>query len=238
MDDALTVRNARAGYGGAPVLRGASLRLGRGEIVGLMGPNGAGKTTLLQCVAGLLPLDDGSIELDGQDVRDQSPLDRRLRGLGYVAQERNVFPNLSVLENLQTAFGVAARKGGQLALAEQVKFAFRLFPRLEERRHQQAGLMSGGEQRMVAIAIGLVLQPAVLLLDEPTTGLAPVVVHDLMATIKSLRAASGMSILLVEQNIVSMLRLVDRLYVMKEGHCREFDGDPRAVEQQNIWEYL
>ena len=238
MEDALSVRNVRAGYGEAPVLRGASLRLGRGEIVGLMGPNGAGKTTLLQCVAGLLPLDEGRIELDGQDMRDQRPIDRRLRGLGYVAQERNVFPNLSVLENLQTAFGAAARKGVHLLLAEQVEFAFRLFPRLEERKNQQAGLMSGGEQRMVAIAIGLILKPRILLLDEPTTGLAPVVVHDLMETIKALRASSDISIVLVEQNIVSMLRLVDRLYVMKEGYCKEYEGDPRSVEQQNIWEYL
>ena len=238
MNTALDVRNLDAGYGGAPVLRQASLRLAQGEIVGVMGPNGAGKTTLLQCIAGLLQPTGGSIELDGQDVRDQTPLDRRLRGLGYVAQERNVFPNLSVLENLQTAFGAAARKGVQLALGEQLEFAFRLFPRLEERKHQQAGLMSGGEQRMVAIAIGLILKPRILLLDEPTTGLAPVVVHDLMETIRTLRTSSSISIVLVEQNIVSMLRLVDRLYVMKEGHCKEIEGDPRSVEKQNIWEYL
>jgi branched-chain amino acid transport system ATP-binding protein len=237
-EDVISVDRLCAGYGDAPVLRGASMKLREGEIVGLIGPNGAGKTTLLRVLTGVLAAESGELKVLGRDVTGSSTLQLRLAGLGYVAQERNVFPNLTVRDNLETAYRVAGRNVPGVDLRERLEFIEGLFPRLAERRNQQAGLMSGGEQRMVAIGMGLILKPRALLLDEPTTGLAPVVVHELMRTIRRLRDAQGISIVLVEQNIASMLKVVDRLYVMKDGVCSEFEGNPADVGRQNIWEYL
>jgi branched-chain amino acid transport system ATP-binding protein len=234
----INAEGVRTGYGGAEVLHGASLRLGEGEIVGLIGPNGAGKTSLLRAMAGLMRIDAGRIDVLGQDVSQSSTLDLRVAGLGYVPQERNVFPNLSVRENLETALRVAGTRARHVDIAERLQFVETLFPRLAERRAQHAGLMSGGEQRMVAVGMGLMLKPRVLLLDEPTTGLAPLIVHELMRTIQRFRQTEGISIILVEQNIASLLRVVDRVYVMKDGVCRQFDGEPSDLGRQNIWEYL
>ncbi|TAM04491.1 MAG: ABC transporter ATP-binding protein [Pusillimonas sp.] len=234
----IMVDSVRTGYGDAEVLHGASLQLGKGEIVGLIGPNGVGKTTLLRSIAGLMPIHSGRLRVFGRDVAASSTLELRLSGLGYVPQERNVFPNLSVRENLETAYRVAGKRGASIDIAERIGFVESLFPRLAERRSQHAGLMSGGEQRMVALGMGLMLKPQALLLDEPTTGLAPIVVHELMKTVRRLRETEGISILIVEQNIASMLKVVDRLYIMKEGISREFDGEPEDLGRQNIWEYL
>ena len=237
-DHIIVAEDVCTGYGGAQVLHGASMQLGKREIVGLIGPNGVGKTTLLRAIAGLMPLHGGRLRAFGRDVAASSTLDLRLAGLGYVPQELNVFPNLSVRENLETSYRVAGNKAPGVDIAERLEFVESLFPRLAERRNQHAGLMSGGEQRMVALGIGLMLKPRVLLLDEPTTGLAPVVVHELMNTIRRLREADGISILLVEQNIASLLQVVDRLYIMKEGVCVEFEGEPEELGRKNIWEYL
>jgi branched-chain amino acid transport system ATP-binding protein len=174
----------------------------------------------------------------GRDVGKTEPLELRLAGLGYVPQERNVFPNLGVRENLETAYRVAGPRARNIDLSERLSFVEGLFPRLAERRTQHAGLMSGGEQRMVALGMGLMLKPQALLLDEPTTGLAPVVVHELMKTIRRLRDTEGISILLVEQNIASLVRVVDRLYVLKDGVCRQFEGRPEDLARLNIGEYL
>jgi len=180
--------------------------------------------------------------LAGRPVRAggwrRGALDLRLLGLGYVPQERNVFPNLGVRENLETAYKVAGDKAAAIDIQERIAFVESLFPRLAERRAQHAGLMSGGEQRMVALGMGLMLKPRVLLLDEPTTGLAPVIVHELMKTIRRLRETDGISILIIEQNIASLLRVVDRLYIMREGTCAQFEGEPEDLGRQNIWEYL
>ena len=235
----IIVANAvHGGYGDAEVLRGASLQLGAREIVGIIGPNGVGKTTMLRSLAGLLPVRAERLQVFGRDVAGSSTLALRVAGLGYVPQERNVFPNLSVRENLETAYRVAGTQAAGIDIAERIAFVESLFPRLAERRAQHAGLMSGGEQRMVALGMGLMLKPKALLLDEPTTGLAPVVVHELMKTISRLRDTEGISIFIVEQNIASLLKVVDRLYVMKEGACREFDGEPQDLGRKNIWEYL
>jgi branched-chain amino acid transport system ATP-binding protein len=233
----IMAEQVQAGYGDAQVLRSASMHLDTREIVGLIGPNGAGKTTLLRAIAGLMPA-GGRVRAFGLDVAGSSTLGLRLAGLGYVPQERNVFPNLSVRENLETAYRVAGGAASSISITERLGFVESLFPRLAERRTQHAGLMSGGEQRMVALGMGLMLKPKALLLDEPTTGLAPVVVHELMKTIRRLRETEGISILLVEQNIASLLKTVDRLYVMKEGLCKAFEGAPEDLGRQNIWEYL
>lgn len=237
-DEFIIADDVRAGYGDAPVLRGANLRLRKGEIAGLIGPNGVGKTTLLRVLAGLLPAGAERLRAVGRDVAGSSTLALRLAGLGYVPQERNVFPNLSVRDNLETAYRVAGAAAASIDMDERIAFVESLFPRLAERRTQHAGLMSGGEQRMVALGMGLMLKPKALLLDEPTTGLAPVVVHELMRTVARLRDSEGISILIVEQNIASLLKVVDRLYVMKGGQCTEFDGDPEELGKRNIWEYL
>jgi branched-chain amino acid transport system ATP-binding protein len=234
----ITAHDVCSGYGDAEVLRGVSLRLDQGEIVGLIGPNGVGKTTLLKCMAGLMPIGSGKLRVFERDVTASSTLELRLAGLGYVPQERNVFPNLSVRENLETAYRVAGKGAAAIDIDERMAFVEVLFPRLAERRRQHAGLMSGGEQRMVALGMGLMLKPQALLLDEPTTGLAPIVVYELMRAIRKLRESEGISILIVEQNIASMLKVVDRLYIMKESVCREFDGEPADLGRQNIWEYL
>jgi len=214
------------------------MALGDGEILGLIGPNSAGKTTLLRVLAGVHRPDSGRVLFGEIDVSDRLSLERRLAGLGYVPQERIVFPNLTVHENLETAYRAAAGRPLHFSLEERFDFVYRLFPQLAERKSQEAGLMSGGEQRMVGIAIGLMLRPRILLLDEPTTGLAPMVVQLFMKTIQQLRDAEGMSILIVEQNIASLVRVVDRLCLMKAGQCSTFEGRPEQLAQQNIWEYL
>ncbi len=235
----LALEQLKAGYGGATVLRDVSLTMNYREIVGLIGPNGAGKTTTLKTIAGLVKPDLGDLKYQDVSLLKMSPLQRRLNGISYVPQERNVFPNLTVLENFETAYGIAGRgKASHRLFKERLAFLFELFPRLAERQSQAAGSMSGGEQRMVAIGIGLILPPKVLLLDEPTTGLAPHMVKSLMETIHSLCKDQNISIVIIEQNIMSMVDIVHRLYVMKDGVSREYDGDPRSIGQQNIWEYL
>jgi branched-chain amino acid transport system ATP-binding protein len=234
----LSVDQLRSGYGGTQVLRDVSLTLRQREVVGIIGPNGAGKTTLLRTIGGLLALEHGKLMYEGGDISRATTLQRRLGGISYVPQERNVFPNLSVLENLEIGYGVAGAKAHGPKFQERLDFVYGLFPRLAERKAQRAGLMSGGEQRMVAIGIGLMLQPTILMLDEPTTGLAPHMVHQLMTSIRSLSDVQGISILLVEQNIISMLEVVDRLYLVKDGRCSQYEGDPKTIGEQNIWEYL
>jgi len=234
----ISMKGVSAGYGGVPVLRDVSIALGRREVVGLIGPNGSGKTTTMKVIAGLLAPVSGELQYQGLSLSGMPPLERRLNGISYVPQERNVFPNLTVLENLETAFGVAGHRAKNTSLQERLDLLFTLFPRLAERRTQLAGSMSGGEQRMVAIAIGLVLPPTVLLLDEPTTGLAPHMVSQLMTTVESLCREQGITILIVEQNIISMVGIVDRLFILKDGVSQEYNDDPREIGQKNIWEYL
>lgn len=225
-----------SGYGENIVLRDVDFTLREREICGIIGPNGAGKTTLLSTLYGLLPLSGGSIRYAEEDVGALAPQQRRLRGISYVPQEKNVFPNLTVLENLELA--LTGLPDAALHFRDRVERIFDLFPRLAERRKQAAGLMSGGEQRMVAISIGLMANPRVLLLDEPTTGLAPNMVHQLMETISTLNRRDGISTIIVEQNIMSMLTIVDSLYLVKDGRGRRYEGDPKGIAKQNIWEYL
>jgi branched-chain amino acid transport system ATP-binding protein len=233
----ISATDLRAGYGANLVLQGADFALRPGSICGIIGPNGAGKTTLLRSLYGLLRLQSGEVRYEGRDITRSSPAERLRAGIGYVPQERNVFPNLTVTENLELgliAFAPAERARRMRGRLEKM---FSLFPRLAERRGQLAGLMSGGEQRMVALAIGLMAEPRVLFLDEPTTGLAPLVVHQLMATIKDLKR-DGISAVVVEQNVLSLLAIADELYLVKGGRCARYEGDPRSLGQQKIWEYM
>jgi branched-chain amino acid transport system ATP-binding protein len=234
----LVATDLRSSYGDNLVLRGAEFRLDEGSICGVIGPNGAGKTTLLRTMYGLLPMHTGQIAYGGRDIGRLSSRERLLAGICYVPQERNVFPNLSVAENLALALSVLPAAERKARLRDRLDYVYDLFPRLAERRGQAAGLMSGGEQRMVAIGMGLMMQPRVLFLDEPTTGLAPLVLHQLMQTIRDLSRKDGISTVIVEQNIMSMLAIVDRLWLVKAGRCSAFEGDPASIGEQQIWEYM
>jgi branched-chain amino acid transport system ATP-binding protein len=235
-NDLLIATGMTTGYGMQTVLRDVCFTLGNGSIGGIIGPNGAGKTTLLRSLSGLLPLTAGRVTFDGKDITSLSPRERMKLGIAYVPQERNVFANLSVLENLEIA--VTSFIDPSVRFRRQIDVVYSLFPLLRERQRQLAGSMSGGEQRMVAIAIGLMAAPRVLLLDEPTTGLAPKAVHHLMSAIKALNVDHGISAVVVEQNILSMLKIVDSVQLLKDGRAKSYPGRPSDLTQQKLWEYL
>ena len=218
MSHLLTLQGLRAGYGAVEVLRGIDLHIDPGELVALLGSNGAGKTTLNAVVSGLIPTWSGQVWFDGQDLTGAHYRRVVQAGLIQVPEGRKVFPNLSVLENLELgAFTRArARRSENLALVLDT------FPRLRERQTQLAGTMSGGEQQMLAIGRGLMAEPQLLILDEPSLGLSPLLVEEMFALIAQLRA-SGLAILLVEQNVGQSLEIADRAYVMENGHIR-FSG--------------
>ena len=208
----LEVRDLRAGYGAITVLHGLSLAVAAGEIVAVLGANGAGKTTLNRALSGLLRPQGGTIRFDGNDITGADHADIVRAGLIHVPEGRRIFPDLSVRDNL--LLGAFAR--GRAQRARTLDEVLTLFPRLRERLRQHAGLMSGGEQQMVAIGRGLMAQPKLLILDEPSLGLSPLLVEELFALIARLHAR-GLSILIVEQNVVQSLALADRAYVVEHG---------------------
>ena len=218
MSDLLTIEGLRAGYGAVEVLRGVDLHMAPGELVALLGSNGAGKTTLNSVVSGLVPTWAGRVMFDGQDLTGAHYRRGVQAGLIQVPEGRKVFPNLSVLENLELGAFTRARA----RRAENLGRVFDTFPRLRERQSQLAGTMSGGEQQMLAIGRGLMAEPKLLILDEPSLGLSPLLVEEMFALIAQLRA-SGLAVLLVEQNVGQSLEIADRAYVMENGLIR-FSG--------------
>ena len=218
MSHLLTLQGLRAGYGAVEVLRGIDLHIDPGELVALLGSNGAGKTTLNAVVSGLIPTWSGQVWFDGQDLTGAHYRRVVQAGLIQVPEGRKVFPNLSVLENLELGAFTRARA----RRSENLARVFDTFPRLRERQTQLAGTMSGGEQQMLAIGRGLMAEPQLLILDEPSLGLSPLLVEEMFALIAQLRA-SGLAILLVEQNVGQSLEIADRAYVMENGHIR-FSG--------------
>ena len=218
---ALELRGVEAGYGGALAVQGVSLTVPPGSIVTLLGPNGAGKSTTLRVAAGLIRPRAGEILLDGERLDgerlDGLPADAVVRrGLALVPERRELFPSLPVLENL--SLGAHTRRD-RAAIAEDLEMCFALFPRLKERRAQPARTLSGGEQQMVAIARGLMSRPRYLLLDEPSLGLAPVLIEEIFRKLIDIRAR-GTAILLVEQNAAAALEVADRGYVIETGQIR------------------
>jgi len=212
----LEVKSLDAGYGSFQALFGIDLEVRAGEAVGVIGPNGAGKTTLMRVISGLIRPRHGRITMQGNDVLATPP--HRIVGLGiaHVPENRRLFPRLSVEDNLKMgAFMPEARPRHD----ERLDFVFGLFPRLKERRHQMAGTMSGGEQQMCAIGRALMSEPKLLLLDEPSAGLAPVVVQQVFELVKRIRAG-GLTVLIVEQNVQQVLRVVDRAYLLEAGTIR------------------
>ena len=209
----LDVINLRAGYDGAHVLEGVSISVGRGETVAVVGSNGAGKTTLIRTIAGMVPAAGGSIRFKGSDITNASS-DRTCElGLAQVPEGRQLFGGLTVEDNLR--LGAALRRA-RAHTADNYARVLDIFPKLKERRAQLAGTLSGGEQQMVAIGRALMADPELIMFDEPSLGLAPVMVELMFETIQAL-ARQGMSILLVEQNVAESLALAARAYVLENG---------------------
>ncbi len=210
----LEVADLEVRYGAIRAVRGLSLSVATGELVALIGANGAGKSSTLMCIAGALKAAAGSVRLDGETITSAKPEAIVRRGIATVPETRDVFPDLTVEENL-TLGGYIRRRDGP-GMAEDKKRMLALFPRLADRTAQPAGTLSGGEQQMLVIARAMMSRPKVLLLDEPSLGLAPVVVDQIFAMIAALKAA-GTTILLVEQNVAKALAVADRAYVMRLG---------------------
>jgi branched-chain amino acid transport system ATP-binding protein len=223
----LSVSGLHAGYGPVEVLRGVDLHVGRGEIVALLGSNGAGKTTLNNTMSGIYPARQGRIIFDGIDLTNQHYSAVVKAGLIQVPEGRKIFPNLTVLENLELGSFTRARANRQQNLHK----VFEIFPRLKERLTQLAGTMSGGEQQMLAIGRGLMAEPILLLLDEPSLGLSPLLVEEMFNLIKRLNN-DGLSILLVEQNVAQSLAVAKRAYVMENGVIR-FHGNAKDLMQSD-----
>ena len=223
MSALLDIQGLRGGYGRVEVLRGVDLQVGAGEMVALLGSNGAGKSTLNKMVCGLTPAWSGTVHFDGKDLSGAHYRDVVKAGLIQVPEGRKVFPNLSVLENLELGSFTRARE----RRAANVEKMFHLFPRLRERMAQHAGTMSGGEQQMLAIARGLMAEPVLLILDEPSLGLSPLLVEEMFSLIRTLRD-DGLAVLLVEQNVGQSLEIADRAYVLENGSVR-FSGKPDAL---------
>ena len=209
----LEIKDLEVGFGGITALKGISLTVADGEIVTLIGANGAGKTTTLRTVSGLLKPRAGQVLVDGKDITKLSAQARVKRGLVQVPEGRRVFPQMSVLENLE--LGAYLRKDSK-AVAADLDDVFARFPRLADRRKQHAGTLSGGEQQMLAIGRALMGRPRILLLDEPSMGLAPLLVQEIFAIVSEINQA-GTTVLLVEQNANMALQVADRGYVLETG---------------------
>ena len=212
----LELRSVDAGYGTFQALFGINLDVKPGEAVGVIGPNGAGKTTLMRVISGLIRPTRGSIGMQGTDLLATPPHRIVSLGIAHVPENRRLFPRLTVDDNLKMG---AYMKDAREKFAERLDFVFELFPRMKERRHQMAGTMSGGEQQMCSIGRALMSDPKLLLLDEPSAGLAPVVVQQVFELVKRIRA-SGLTVLIVEQNVQQVLKVVDRAYLLEAGTIR------------------
>jgi branched-chain amino acid transport system ATP-binding protein len=202
-----------------------------GEYVCLIGPNGAGKTTLLKAISGTVAVDSGSVEFAGRDLQPLPAHERSRLGIIHVPQGRRVFASQTVLENLLLG---AYRKEAARRLQESLELAFQLFPVLQQRRHHQAGTLSGGQQQMLAMARGLMGRPRLLMLDEPSLGLAPRIVDEVFERIASLRQVGGMSLLLVEQRAVESIEICERGYVLEGGVVRMSGNRDELLGQESV----
>jgi branched-chain amino acid transport system ATP-binding protein len=226
----LRVSDLSAGYGRTTILQGLSLRVEAGEIVTLIGANGAGKTTLLRAISGLIRPSGGHIELNGERVDGMSPAGIVGRGLIMVPEARQLFPVMSVRDNvLMGCYHPAAREGAARRLEEVLE----LFPRVRERLSQMAGSLSGGEQQMVAIARGLMANPKLLMLDEPSLGLAPIIVQQMFGIVERI-AAMGTTVLLVEQKAFHALKIAARAYVIENGQISVENTGPALLADPHV----
>ncbi len=226
----LKVKGLKVAYGGIQAVKGVDFEVREGELVSLIGSNGAGKTTTMKAITGTLPISDGDIEYLGKSIRGQGPWDLVRQGLAMVPEGRGVFTRMTITENLQMGAYIRRDKAG---IAADIDRVFTIFPRLKERRDQLAGTMSGGEQQMLAMGRALMSRPKVLLLDEPSMGLSPIMVDKIFEVVKDVYA-QGVTILLVEQNASRALAIANRGYVMDtglitmSGPAREMLDDPKV----------
>jgi branched-chain amino acid transport system ATP-binding protein len=229
----LNIKNLAVNYGAIEALRGVSLDVKAGEVVTIIGGNGAGKSTLMKAISGLEPARAGSIEFKGQDITRSAAHARVARGISQSPEGRQVFADQSVRDNL--LLGAYLRRSSDAGIDQDIEKQFTTFPRLRERQHQLAGTLSGGEQQMLAIARALMARPNLLLLDEPSLGLAPLIVKEIFGVIRALKE-SGVTILLVEQMANQALKVADRAYVLKNGEitssgsARDMLDDPAVRE--------
>ncbi len=228
----LQLRAINAGYGSFQALFDVSLEVNAGEAVAVIGPNGAGKTTLMRVISGLIRPMRGSMRMEGTDLT-ATPNHRIVElGIAHVPENRRLFPRMTVEDNLCMGGYIRAARA---KFRERLDFVYQLFPRLHERRHQFAGTMSGGEQQMCAIGRALMSEPRLLLLDEPSAGLAPVVVQQVFGLVERIRA-SGLTVLIVEQNVRQVLRVVDRAYLLEAGTLRASGTADALLQSEQIRE--
>jgi len=223
----LTIEGLRSGYGGKPVLQGADLAVRDGEITAVIGRNGVGKSTLMKAVVGLLPATSGSLRFRGRDITADTPHARARLGIGYVPQGRDVFPRLSVEENLRVGMSIGA------AGSTDFEPIYGYFPVLKERRRQAAGTLSGGQQQQLAIGRALAGQPALLLLDEPSEGIQPSIVQDIARIVVDLNRSTGLTVVLVEQNIDMIRAMAQRCSVMDKGRLVA-ELTPAMLEDRDV----
>ncbi len=228
----LKVEQLNAWYDQSHVIQGLSFEVRRGEIVTLMGRNGAGKTTTLRTIMGLLNKCKGQVLFDGEDLLGLPPHVRYHRGLAYVPEERRIVPGLSVLENLQLGLLASNRRG---EMAEMIDEIAETFPRLKERLHQEGTSLSGGEQQMLAIARAMMARPRMILLDEPSEGIMPLLVHEMFELFSRMKE-KGTTILLVEQNVERALSISDRAYILDQGRIVHQGDAQELLENTEIQE--
>ncbi len=218
------------GYGGMDILNGVDIAVGSSEIVVIVGPNGAGKSTAMKAIVGLIPLKSGHVAFAGEDITGAAPEHLTARGIAYVPQERNVFRTLTVEENL--AMGAYLRRDDIGPVTARI---YELFPALKDKRRQRAGELSGGQRQMVAIGRALMIEPRLLLLDEPTVGLSPKVIEEIFERIQAINGA-GVGILMVEQNARAALTIAHRGYVLATGRNRFADSAEALLANRDVAE--
>jgi len=231
-DVLLEVEGIESGYGKKTVLQGVSLRVHEGEVVTMLGHNGAGKSTTLKTILGLLPARAGQVVFGGELWANGNPVENVRRGMALVPQGRGVFPDLTVIENLM--LGAYTQRDAQ-ANATRLRDVIELFPMLEERRAQRAGTLSGGQQQMVAVGMALMPRPRLMMMDEPSIGLAPVLVQRVLETARQINRRFGTAIILVEQNIKTALGVAERAYVMKSGRVILEKPAAELLAAQDSW---
>lgn len=231
-DVLLEVEGIESGYGKKTVLQGVALRVREGEVVAMLGHNGAGKSTTLKTILGLLPARAGRVRFAGEAWANGDPVENVRRGMALVPQGRGVFPDLTVIENLMLG---AYTQRDKAATATRLREVIELFPMLEERRAHRAGTLSGGQQQMVAVGMALMPRPRLMMMDEPSIGLAPVLVQRVLETARQINRRFGTAIILVEQNIKTALGVADRAYVMKSGRIVLEKPAAELLAAQGSW---
>ena len=225
----LRITHLSAGYNGLPVLKEVSLHIREGDFAAIVGPNGAGKTTLFKTISGTVPAMQGTIEFNGQDLLAIKPAARPHLGIAHVPEGRQVFPSLTVIENLEMG---AYTEAGQAAWKENIEKIFSWFPVLAERQGAQAGALSGGQQQMLAIARGIASAPKLLMFDEPSMGLSPVIADEIFERIVTIHRDIGLTVLLVEQRVAEALHYASRGYVLESGRV-VLEGSPEELKSND-----